>query len=127
MFLQLNHQNLEAYKAARLLIKECYKITARLPPEERFSLVPQIRRAAISVKLNIAEGSSRKSLVERNRFYEISRGSAVEIDSAFETVIDLEYLKEEAFIDAAKALNSVFALLTKLIKGKEVAEVKGQR
>jgi four helix bundle protein len=100
---------------ARLLIKYCYKITAKLPPEERFSLVPQIRRAAISVKLNIAEGSSRKSLIKRNRFYEISRGSAVEIDSAFETIIDLEYLKEEAFIEAAKTLNSVFALLTKLI------------
>ena len=56
MFLQLNHTNLEVYKAARLLVKECYKITARLPPEERFSLIPQIRRAAISVKLNLAEG-----------------------------------------------------------------------
>ena len=116
MFLQLNHQNLEAYKMARLLIKECYSITARLPPEERFSLVPQIRRAAISVKLNIAEGSSRKSLIERKRFYEISRGSVVEIDSAFETIIDLKYLKEEDFIDAAKSLNSSFALITKLIK-----------
>ncbi len=118
MFLQLNHKNLEAYKMARTLIKECYKITSLLPPEERFSLVPQIRRAAISVKLNIAEGSSRKSLTERNRFYEISRGSVVEIDSAFETVVDLAYLKEEAFKDAAKALNSSFALLTKLIKPK---------
>lgn len=118
MFLQLNHTNLEVYKAARQLVKECYKITARLPPEERFSLIPQIRRAAISVKLNLAEGSSRKSLVERNRFYEISRGSVVEIDAAFETVIDLQYLKEEDFVDAAKSLNSSFALLTKLIKEK---------
>ena len=118
MFLQLNHKNLEAYKMARVLIKECYLITAKLPTEERFSLVPQIRRAAISVKLNIAEGSSRKSLVERNRFYEISRGSAVEIDSAFETVLDLEYLKEADFTDAAKALNSSFALITKLIGQK---------
>ena len=118
MFLQLNHKNLEAYKVARLLINECYKITAKLPTEERYSLVPQIRRAAISVKLNIAEGSSRKSLVERNRFYEISRGSVVEIDSAFETIIDLKYLKEEDFIDAAKFLNSSFALITKLIKSK---------
>ncbi|SRR5687768_9345192 len=116
MFLQLNHQNLEAYKMARVLVKECYKITSRLPTEERFSLIPQIRRAAISVKLNIAEGASRRSAVERNRFYEISRGSAVEIDAAFETVIDLEYLKEEDFYDAAKALNSSFALITKMIK-----------
>jgi len=115
MFLQLNHKNLEAYKMARTLVKECYKITARLPAEERFSLIPQIRRAAVSVKLNIAEGASRRSAVERNRFYEISRGSAVEIDAAFETVIDLKYLKEEDFYDAAKALNSSFALITKMI------------
>ena len=52
----------------------------------------------------------------------------VEIDSAFETIIDLEYLKEEDFTNAAKALNSCFALLTKLIKGGgEGAKVKGER
>ena len=55
----------------------------------------QIRRAALSVKLNFAESSTRKSVQERKRYYEISRGSAVEIDAALETAVDLEYFKIE--------------------------------
>jgi four helix bundle protein len=61
MFLQLNHKNLEAYKAARNFLKECYRSTALLPPDEKYNLVQKIRRAALSVTLNIAEVSSRKS------------------------------------------------------------------
>lgn len=49
----------------------------------------------LSVKLNFAEGSSRKSVQERKRYYEISRGSVVEIDAALETSVDLEYFKIE--------------------------------
>ena len=93
MFLSLNHKKLDVYKAAGELIKECYQLTHQLPVEERFNLIPQIRRAALSVKLNIAEGSSRKSTVERNRYYEIARGSVIEIDAAMETCIALNYLK----------------------------------
>jgi len=58
MFLQLNHKNLEVYKTARELLKECYTITRLLPAEEKYNLTQQIRRAGLSVKLNIAEGSS---------------------------------------------------------------------
>jgi four helix bundle protein len=54
-----------------------------LPPEEKFNMVQQIRRAALSVKLNLAEGSTRRSEAERKRYLEIARGSVVEIDAAF--------------------------------------------
>ncbi|HSR40096.1 MAG TPA: four helix bundle protein, partial [Phnomibacter sp.] len=84
MFLQLNHQKLFVYSEARLLSKHCYQFTKTLPPEERFNLVIQIRRAALSIHLNLAEGASRKSLAERKRFYEIARGSAIEIDAALD-------------------------------------------
>jgi four helix bundle protein len=54
-----------------------------LPSEERFNLVQQIRRAALSVKSNLAEGCSRRSEAERKRYFEVSRGSVIEIDAAW--------------------------------------------
>ncbi len=77
MFLQLNHKKLEVFQVSMKLSLECYGITKIFPPEERFNLTQQIRRAAISVHLNIAEGASRKSEAERKRFYEIARGSVI--------------------------------------------------
>jgi four helix bundle protein len=83
MLLQLSHKNLEVYKVSLNLIKEVYKATASFPKEEQFVLISQIRRAAISVCSNIAEGASRTSKLEKKRFYEISRISLVEMDSQF--------------------------------------------
>jgi four helix bundle protein len=115
MFLLLNHKKLEAYKVARELLKECYKVTMLLPAEEKYNLTQQIRRAALSVKLNLAEGSSRKSEVERKRYFEISRGSVIEIDAAIESCVDLGYVKEDQLGDLGKSVNSSFALLSKMI------------
>ena len=61
MFLKLGHTKLIVYQFSQDLVLECYKITKLFPLEEKFALVQQIRRAAVSVHLNIAEGSSRKS------------------------------------------------------------------
>ena len=78
MFLQLAHTKLAIFQASRALCLECYKTTKAFPADEKFAMVQQIRRAALSVHLNIAEGNSRKSVAERKRFYEISRGSVIE-------------------------------------------------
>ncbi|MEO6844667.1 MAG: four helix bundle protein [Ginsengibacter sp.] len=75
MFLKLNHQSLDVYTFSKKFVSESYNLTKHLPPEEKFGMISQIRRAALSVHLNIAEGSSRKSDVERKRYYEISRGN----------------------------------------------------
>jgi len=82
MFIPLKHKSLHVYQAVRDLTREIYKISMLLPGEEKFNMVQQIRRAALSVKLNLAEGSTRRSEIERNRYLEISRGSVVEIDAA---------------------------------------------
>src|SRR5215204_4576050 len=93
MFLKLKHQQLEVFTVTRLFVLEAYKLSNILPSEERFGMTTQIRRAAVSVYLNIAEGASRKSERERKRFYEISRGSIIEIDAALDIASDLTYLK----------------------------------
>ena len=72
MFIHLKHKELDVYIVIRDLVKEVYKISLLLPADEKFSMVQQLRRAALSVKLNMSEGSTRKSLVERKRFFELS-------------------------------------------------------
>jgi len=82
--------------------------------EEKFNMVQQIRRAALSVKPNLAEGSTRKSEIERKRFLEISRGSVVEIDAALETAVDLNYFTREQLKNLGALLNRSFAMLSKM-------------
>jgi four helix bundle protein len=87
----------------------------QLPAEEKFNMVQQMRRAALSVKLNLAEGSTRKSPNERRRFYEVARGSVVEIDAVLETAVDLNYFKTDQLNSVAKLLNKCFAMLSNMI------------
>lgn len=116
MFIQLKHKSLDVYQAIRNLVKEIYQVSLRLPNEEKFNMVQQIRRAALSVKLNMAEGSTRKSPTERSRYYEISRGSVVEIDAALETAVDLHYLDVKELDNVSILLNKCFAMLSKMIE-----------
>ena len=115
MFILLKHKTLDVYLIIRELIKETYKVSLLLPAEEKFNMVQQIRRAALSVKLNLAEGSTRKSEIERKRFLEISRGSVVEIDAALETAVDLNYFTREQLENLGALLNRSFSMLSKMI------------
>ena len=118
MFLQLLHTKLNVFNAFRSLRLECYKVTKVFPGDEKFALVQQIRRAAISVHLNIAEGCSRKSINERKRFYEISRGSVIEIDTALDIAVELNYCTTESLILLGEKLASTFRQLSAMINQK---------
>ena len=78
-------------------------------------MITQIRRASLSVHLNIAEGSSRKSEVERKRYYEVSRGSIVEIDAALDIAYDLNYLINIDLIKLGDEMVMCFKILTAMI------------
>jgi four helix bundle protein len=119
MFLQLNHQQLDIYKYSKQFVLECYRLTKILPQEERYAMVSQIRRAALSVHLNIAEGASRKSEGERRRFYEIARGSVIEIDAALDVAKDLLYLEKYDTVNLGDNLVKCFKILTGLINSKK--------
>lgn len=116
MFLTLNHQKLDVYSASRKFVKDCYCVTKYLPDDERFGLISQIRRAALSVHLNIAEGASRKSESERKRYFEIARGSVIEIDAALDVADDLGYLSKLTLEELGKAMITCFKILSGLIK-----------
>ena len=115
MFLRLNHQKLEVYKASRLFVRECYKLAKFLPAEEKFGMISQLKRASLSVHLNIAEGSSRKSEAERKRYFEMSRGSVIEIDAVIELAVDMGYLKEQDVQEFGKSIVFCFKLLSGMI------------
>src|SRR5687768_1113691 len=116
MLLDLKHKSLKVYQKARELCAELYELTSLLPEIEKFSMLQQIRRAALSVKLNIAEGCSRKSSKERYRYFEISRGSVNELDAALETAYDRKYYTDEQLIKVSELLNACFALLSAMMK-----------
>jgi four helix bundle protein len=115
MFLTLAHTKLDVFKVSREFVLNCYKETKLFPNEEKFALTQQIRRAALSVHLNLAEGSSRKSLTERKRFYEISRGSIIEVDTAFDIAIELGYISKDKLEQLGNLLIRSFQMISKMI------------
>ena len=115
MFLTLNHQRLDLYGYSKQFVLACYKLTMQLPPDEKFGMISQIRRAALSVHLNISEGASRKSEAERKRFYEIARGPLIQIDAALDIAIDLKYIVKEEQGKLGELMIRCFHLLTKMI------------
>jgi len=118
MFLKLNHQRLDIYEISRQFGLECYRLTKKLPAEEKFGMITQIRRAALSVHLNIAEGASRKSETERKRYYEVARGSVIEMDASLDIAGDLDYLKIIQTDTLAKSMVNCFKMLTGMIKSE---------
>jgi len=115
MFLQLAHTKLDVFKFSQELGIECYKITKLLPDSEKFAMVQQIRRAALSVHLNIAEGCSGKSKGHRTRFYEIARGSVIEIDAAIGIAYKLSYVSLEQLQVLGENIIKTFKLLSGMI------------
>jgi four helix bundle protein len=82
MLLELSHTKPDVFnKMSKSFVLSCYKETKALPPEEKFGIIQQIRKAALSGHLNIAEGCSGKSAAERRRYYEVARGSLIEVDT----------------------------------------------
>lgn len=114
--LNLSHKNLDVYQISLKLVKEVYEATRQFPKEEQYVLISQMRRAAISVASNIAEGAARTSKLEKKRFYEISRSSLVEIDTQFEIAIILKYYKKEQMAEMEQFSESTFRMLSKMIE-----------
>ena len=86
-------ENLEVWQIGRDLVTKVYTLTASLPESEAFGLIPQIKRAALSVPANIAEGFGRYHYMDKARFYLNARGSLYELKSHLLIARDLRYLK----------------------------------
>jgi four helix bundle protein len=115
MFLQLAHTRLDVFEVSKAFVLACYKETKSFPSEEKFGIISQIRRAALSVHLNIAEGCSRKSIAERKRFYEIARGSIIEVDAALDIAVRLGYTSKEKLTEPGNLMIKSFQMISKMI------------
>lgn len=116
MFLELAHTKLDIFQVSREFTLSCYKNTIAFPPEEKYGMISQIRRAALSVHLNIAEDCSRISETERKHYYEIARGSIIEIDAALDIAAGLNYTDKEKIAELGELMKRCFQMLSKMIR-----------
>lgn len=108
--------DLNAWKKSHSLVIAIYSITQIFPKEEQFGLTNQIRRAAISITSNIAEGFSRTSYKEKVQFYAMSLGSLTEVQNQLLIARDINYLSKEDFKNLADKTIIINKLLNGLIK-----------
>ena len=111
---QRPHERLDVWRDAMALVVEVYRISASFPESERFGLVAQLRRAAVSVPSNIAEGAARRSRLEYLRFLSIARGSLSETDTQLEIAHRLGFMDRDP--DVSNLLDRTFARLNALIR-----------
>ncbi len=90
-----NYKELKIWQKARLLVKSCYALTVTMPKEEKFGLISQIQRAAVSIPSNIAEGSGKSSSKDFCRYLEIAISSAFELETLILLASDLKFIEDE--------------------------------
>ncbi len=113
------HHDLRLWQESVSLVKEVYEFAKTLPQDELFVLSAQMRRAAISVPCNVAEGAARTSKKEFLQYLSIARGSLSELETQVILAKELEYSKDHSHV--LEKIDDVFALLGGLInslKGK---------
>jgi four helix bundle protein len=92
---EYSFEKLDVWKESRVLTKMIYELSAQFPSKEIYGLTSQIRRAAISVSLNIAEGSARPTVNDQAKSYKDAYGSLMEVLSALIIAADIEYMDEK--------------------------------
>jgi four helix bundle protein len=108
------HQKLDLWKRAIEFVVRIYRVTERFPKEEKFGLTSQIRRAAVSVAANIAEGAARTSLKEFMQFLSHSQGSASEVDTELLIASRLGYLSDKDYQNLARDIDDIGRMITRL-------------
>jgi len=114
--MKYNYEKLEVYQLAKDYATKVYKLTSIIPKEEQFGLISQIRRAAVSVVLNIVEGSSRKSKKDFAIFVERSIGSLIETRAAIDLSVDLGYTERKEYDNLDALIDELFFKLQALKK-----------
>ncbi|MDR6527152.1 MULTISPECIES: four helix bundle protein [Chryseobacterium] len=108
-----DYTELEVWIEGRKLVNLTYILTTNFPKEEVFALTSQIRRAAISIRSNIAEGCGRRTSKDTLHFLHIARGSLYELETQFYLALDQVYISKDDF----EIVNRKILLCKKLISG----------
>ena len=119
------HKRLDVWQESMTLATDIYKLTELFPRSEIYGLTSQLRRAAVSVPSNIAEGAARRSSKEFSQFLSIAGGSLSELDTQVEIAANLEYLTSENRQSVDHKVSAIAAKLAGLIKNvRNKVEVK---
>ena len=112
-------RNFEVYVNSRKFINKVYEITRKFPQREQFGLTAQLRRSALSIALNVAEGSDRGSDRDFNRFIQMAMGSVNEVVAALDIALDNNYIDQalyNTFISDAEVVIKQLSNLSKKLK-----------
>lgn len=110
------HKDLDVYKFAMDFVTEIYRETRTFPKEEIYGLTSQMRRAAVSIPSNIAEGSARKNFGENKQFLHVSLGSASELETQIVISKNLGFLSNDTARFLIEKLNTISRMIQGLIK-----------
>ncbi len=102
-----------------MLVKSVYELSTQLPSEEKFGLMSQIRRSAVSIPSNIAEGASRTSNKEFAYFLEVAYGSSFELETQLLLCVDVDFLPKDTVDLVVAELQGIQKMINKLIKSKK--------
>ena len=119
-------ERLDVWQVSRTFVKDIYVLLRTFPDFEAYNITSQIRRAAVSVSLNIAEGSTRNSLKEQSRFTEIAYGSLLEVYCSLLLAKDLNYIREEDFRNVSDKIKELSNKLNAL-KNSQARRSKTQQ
>ena len=110
---------MNVYVKAKELVARVYKLLKKFPREEQFALCDQLRRAAVSIPSNIAEGCGRETQKEQTHFLNIAYGSLMEIYSQLDVACDLGYITNQEFEQMEVMVNEEAKMLAGMIKKRK--------
>jgi len=113
------YQDLVAWRKAFQFGLQVYRVTADFPPDERFGLVSQLRRGAVALASNIAEGYGRGSQQDYVRFLRVTRGALYEMETQLLFALELSYISEEIYEETKSQLDECGRVLGGLLRSLE--------
>jgi four helix bundle protein len=114
-----SYRDLIAWQKSFQLGLSVYRVVLQLPDHERYGLVSQLRRSAVSIASNIAEGYGRHGRADYVRFLKMARGSVYELDTQLLFALELNYLKTEAYQPVKEQLDEAERVLAGLVRAVE--------
>lgn len=121
------YKDLDVWKLGCDLVLEIYRLTSKFPSNEQFGLTSQIRRAAVSIPSNIAEGFARRTLADNHNFVRLAFASGAELETQLYLAKKLQLTNSDEFNSVDEVLNRIMRMLNKLGQSLTSGQERGTR